>query len=288
MPLIKNFARLLWTDFHPGQSLADFLNANGQHCTLYNAVEEFQRCEEDANAKINIETYFEFFWNSRDLYQTKYGPAWWNVLYHGILNPLVFRMLMVFHENGGGWKAFPNSDRMARTLRPGDLVLNLNYDTIFDIATSRIFPELCYLPNKITQDCIAIAKPHGSLNLLVTQHGFSFGSPENTGAVPPKDAGFHYGFLPPRLNKSYAHHEIAERILQAIPDSDPTILTLWGVSLTVSDVDLVALFGRWARAAKKVEAINPSRVDVANIASRLGVPVIQFASVDDWLLESVH
>ena len=277
----------MWSEFHPGQSLADFLNAKGQPCDLRNAVDVFLNCERSSNVNINIETYFEFFWNSRHLYKTPNGLAWWNVLYHGLLQPLILRMGAVFHENGKGWREFPESDRVARTLRPGDIVLNLNYDTIFDIAIFRVASNLCYLPNQFTQDCIAIAKPHGSLNLLASQKGFSFGSPENTGALPPKDAGFHYGFLPPRLNKSYSQHEIAARILESIPDSDPAILTLWGVGLTASDVDLVALLCRWAHASKVVEIINPSSADATRIANYLGMPVAHFESIDQWLERTV-
>ncbi len=291
MPLIKNFGRSLWDEFHPGKSLVDFLNSKGRSCDLYSARDEFFRCEEILNLGINIETYFEFFWNWRGLYLSPYGEEWWNVLYHGVLQPIKRRMLMVFNENGGSWKPFPESDRVVDVLQPTDLVLNLNYDTIFDISIWRKkYPKICYLPNDINKDDIIIAKPHGSLNLLVDldQQGFAFGNPQNTGATPPKNAGFHYGFLPPRLNKHFAQHEIAETIIQAIPELHPTTLTFWGVGLTTSDIDLVNLFTRWVPRVKAVEAINPSAVDVARVAKLLGTEISRFESVDRWLSEGIR
>jgi hypothetical protein len=287
MPLIKNFGRSLWGEFHPGNSLVHFLRAKGRVCDQYNALEEFFRCEEIPNLEINVEPYFEFFWHWRSLYQSPYGPEWWNVLYHGILQPLIFRMLMVFNESGSGWKPFPESDRIAMSLESGDLVVNLNYDTIFDIAIWRTHPKICYLPNIVRNGDIVIAKPHGSLNLLVDQEGFSFGSPENTGALPSKGAGFHYGFLPPRINKRYAQHEIAERIVKSIPQVQPTSLAFWGVGLTASDVELTELFTGWASTAKKVEAINPSEADVDRMATYLGLPIVRFDSVDHWFGKSI-
>lgn len=288
MPLMKNFGRCLWDDFHPGNSLVDFLKAKGRKCDLDNALDEFFRCEEIPDLQINIETYFEFFWNWRALYQSQYGPDWWNVLYHGVFRPLLDRMLMVFHDDGKGWKQFPESDRVAGALQSGDLVLNLNYDTIFDIAVWRLFPKVRYLPNSFDNGSIIVAKPHGSLNLLSDQKGFSFGNPENTGELPPKDAGFHFGLLPPRLNKQYAQHDIAQRIIQSIPPLQPTTITFWGIGFTASDVELTQLFERWASVASTIEAINPSSHDVDRIAAFLGREVVRFDSTDQWSAESIH
>src|SRR5258707_2349812 len=281
MPLMKNFAQLLWDDFHPGQSLIDFLNSKGRTCSPDEALKEFKLCEYQANTEINIEQYFEFLWNYRSTYRTEYGIDWWNILYHGLLQPILLRMGTVFHQNGVGWRKFPESDHVATRLRPNDIVLNLNYDTVFDIALWRMHAGVCYTPNRTNNKCIIVAKPHGSLNLLVSDKGFSFGDPENTGALPPKGAGFHFGFLPPRLHKHYRQHEIAERILRGISTLRPTTLTFWGIGMTASDLDLMDLYQRWLASAVTVEAINPSKVDVDRISRYLNAPVTQFASVTD-------
>jgi hypothetical protein len=127
--------------------------------------------------KANIEAFMEFAWKNRDrqidIDQNNLPPVyingcrvtsaggnsvkfhgmeeqdsfWGNFLYHGLGNPISFMMLQCFHENGKGWNNFLVSRSIAKHLKNGDLVLNLNYDTIFELSLQQENIDFLYTPN---------------------------------------------------------------------------------------------------------------------------------------------
>src|SRR6185437_7514373 len=102
-----------------------------------------------------------------------------------------------------------------------DLVLNLNYDTVFELALTQINRLFAYSPNKPDGDRLLVCKPHGSLNMVVNDSAFTFGQPEWLGM--PQAEGFrsYSGMIPPRLNKQYAQHPIAGIVLAPVHDRQP-------------------------------------------------------------------
>ena len=152
------------------------------------------------------------------------GESFWdNLLYHGVGSPLQFLMLQCFFENGSG-KDIALSKRVAAILTPGDLVLNLNYDTVFELALEQLNKPFAYSPNEPKGGDLLVCKPHGSLNLVADDRAFMFGQPGWLGMPQLKGYRSYSGLIPPRLNKSYSQHPIAQMILKPVtaraPDHD--------------------------------------------------------------------
>jgi hypothetical protein len=100
------------------------------------------------------------------------------------------------------------------------------------------------------------------MNLIVNskRQGFCFARPLLAGSVQPGDGSTNYsGFVPPRFNKSYNQHPVAQMIIEATKVIEPTEVIFWGVGLTDSDQDLLNLYRRWCHRANQVDFINPSK-----------------------------
>lgn len=210
------------------------------------------------------------------------GGFWDNLLYHGVGSPLQFMMLQCFFENGKGWKELALSKSVAAVLAAGDLVLNLNYNTVFELALEQANRPFAYSPNILKPDDILVCKPHGSLNLVSNERGFTFGQPEWLGMPQPKGYRSYSGLIPPRLNKRYSQHPIARMILEPVVDRAPEQIVMLGVGLTESDVDLTEIYKAWASRAKKVEVINPLPDVAERVRALASCDVVHFSSVEEW------
>lgn len=305
-PLIRDFARKTWANYTPHPYLEVFLRQLG-----YERLERDPRplfFELEEKGITNIERFMEFVWQNRNsnfkvseqpppgyisgLHIREPGftgtekPAtfWDDLLYNGIGNPIAFHMIRCFFQNGFGWRSFDLTKSVASRFEPGDLILNLNYDTVFELALEQLAKPLVYAPGSADAGQLLVGKPHGSLNLVTTEASFSFGQPEWLGMPEPNDGSRSFsGFLPPRLNKRHDQHPIAKMILDSIRDRRPHRVTMWGVGLTDSDADLMALYSTWARRAGSIDIINPS-IDVAQKAETLfKCEVRHYADVSQWL-----
>lgn len=306
-PLIRDFARKTWADYSPHPVLEAYLHEIGYTDLGNDPRELFYRLEE--NGDVSIERFLEFAWSKRDQAwatdlskvppgfisglritetngtqaATNAGEGFWdNLLYHGIGRPLQFLMLQCFHENGRGWKDFTLSKRVGAVLAAGDLVLNLNYDTVFEMALRQANRPFVYSPNVPKPDQILVCKPHGSLNVVSNEQSFTFGQPEWLGM--PQAPGFrsYSGLIPPRLNKSYSQHPMARMIVASVAKRAPEQITIWGVGLTESDVDLTELYRSWASHAREIEVINPSREVAERVGTLTSRSIAHFSSVSEW------
>lgn len=288
-PLMRDFAARMWRDYNPHFLLSDYLRQQG-HDPGEDARAQFIVLEQARVPDINVERFFEYAYNHRDLVvpgHERFDPAseYENLLYHGILNPLVLLLVDGLFNNGIENAPLNLSRTVASNLRPGDTVLNLNYDTIFEIGAEQAGHELAFLPNQPKESSLIVSKPHGSMNLLVdlNRQSFYFARPLFAGSVQPSDGSTNYvGIVPPRLNKQYAQHPVARTIIEATKGIRPAHAIFWGVGLTDSDKDLLDLYGQWCRAADQVDFINPSVADVENAKIQLGVDVRQYCDVADW------
>lgn len=288
-PLMPGFARQLWREFNPHLLMTAFLAQFGIDGGN-NAVARFIELDTGEIPELNVERFFAFAYNNRDLIAPGcegFDPAteYENLLLHGILGPLTFLLIMGLLKPGPeGDPPLPLARQVAERLRPDDLVVNLNYDTVFELGAEQAGHSLAFVPNQGDANSLRIAKPHGSLNLFLnaTRDAFWFAQPQIVGGLQPSDGSRNYlGFVPPRFGKQYDQHPIAAAILEPVAVMNPTVVTFWGIGLTDSDQDLLAIFRRWARSAA-VEFINPSASDATRAAQLLGAPVARFDSVDAW------
>ena len=306
-PLIRDFAQKTWSNYTPHPVLEAHLHDLGYTDLGRDPRELFYQLE--ATGKTNIESFLEFAWINRhrdwkvnetnlppeyisglrimssggdniEIGAGEHGDFWDNLLYHGIGSPLSFIMLQCFFEPGKG--DFALSKSVASHLEPNDVVLNLNYDTVFELALDQIGLGHCYSPNKPANNRILVCKPHGSLNLVMNDEVFTFGQPSWLGMPQPPGFRSYSGIIPPRLNKDYSQHPVAEMILAPIRDSKPQTILMWGVGLANSDVDLINLYRSWAESAYRIDIINPA-ADVAERARNLfKCDVRHFSSPLEW------
>ncbi|MET4315896.1 hypothetical protein [Bradyrhizobium sp. RT4b] len=307
-PLISDFARKMWDNYTPHPYLEEYLRRIGypdfdprDPRILFFKLEE--------QGVTNVEKFIEFVWNNRDATfpVSKTPPAgyisglrigmqspshdserersatfWDDLQYHGIGNALTFYLIQCFHENEVGLRNFELTKSVATKYGSGDLVLNLNYDTVFEIALNQLARPFVYAPNQPKQDELIVCKPHGSINLVTDDTGFAFGQPDWWGIPEPQGYRSFSGFVPPRLNKRYDQHPIAKMILDSARNRHPRHIAMWGVGLTDSDADLIDLYSAWVRRAESVDIINPS-FEVAEKARKIfGRPVHHFADVAHW------
>ena len=71
-------------------------------------------------------------------------------------------------------------------------------------------------------------------------------------------------------------------ILAPAINRSPDEIVMWGVGRTESDVELVELYRRWARHAKRLSVINPSEAVARKAESLLNARVTWFESVLAW------
>jgi hypothetical protein len=307
-PLIGNFARKMWVNYTPHPVLEEFLRHLG-HIDLGDDPRElFYRLE--FNGQTNVEQFMEFAWLNRqkkfevnhdkippgyisgfrvttpgatdDAALSIYGKFWDNMLYHGIGSPLQQYMIECFFENGKGWKPLKQSHVLISHLDPGDLVLNLNYDTVFELALEQMRISFCYSPNEPGANDVLVAKPHGSLNMVINNCKFKFGQPEWLGMPQPSGYLSYSGIIPPRLNKAYSQHPASAMILAPVQNRDPEAIIMWGVGLTESDADLVSLYRQWGRNVNTIDIINPSALVAGKVADLCNATVRHFPALVDW------
>ena len=308
-PLIRDFARKTWSNYSPHPVLEAYLHELGCANLGDDPRELFYRLEEEG--RVNIERFLEFVWVNRNrpwvpdlanvppgfisglriseagelsvhVATDSGGVFWENLLYHGVGSPLQFLMLQCFYDNGRGWKSFRLSHRVASVLKGGDLVLNLNYDTVFELALTQANRSMTYSPNAPNADQILVCKPHGSLNMVSNDQYFAFGQPEWLGMPQPQGFRSYSGLIPPRFNKNYSQHPMAAMILKPVVARTPEQITMWGVGLAESDVDLIELYKAWVSHAKRVEIINPSPRAAERVRALLACDVVPFSSVAEW------
>ena len=186
-PLIRDFARKTWSNYTPHPLLEAYLRDLGHSDLGHDPRELFFELEESGD--VDIERFMEFAWANRDrqwqVDTTNLPPGyisglriesagsgslstvpdgadsfWENLLYHGIGSPLSFLMSQCFFENGKGWRKLELSRSVGEQLAPGDLVLNLNYDTVFELALMQLGCQFVYSPNMPSENQLSVCKPH--------------------------------------------------------------------------------------------------------------------------------
>lgn len=286
LPLISNFSRKMWSDYNPAAFLSAYLNRGGivipAHC---DAREVFYELESTRSSEFNIELFFEFAWNERE----RFPGEWENLTMHGILSPLVFMLSQGLWSKSIVDAPLQLSPKVAAGLNNDDVVLDLNYDTLFEIGAEQAGKTITFLPNRPPSDAIWIAKPHGSINMVVDMEkgSFAFGKLDWPGSPQPASGARNYaGFIPPQFNKKFSDHPAAGMILKPILDLKPTVVTFWGVGFTKSDADLADLYSRWCNASQSIEVINPDQNVANTLRSEFGDKVHHFGSVEGWLARS--
>jgi hypothetical protein len=308
-PLIRDFARKMWSNYNPHPILEHYLEELGYSDFGHDPRELFYHLEEEGTA--NIEKFMEFAWINRnrkwEVDKNKLPPGyisglrileggssavevtpstqsgfWENLLYHGIGSPLSFLQIQCFFENGKGWRDLRLSKIIATSVKPGDLVLNLNYDTVFELSLTQLNKPFAYSPSEPRTDQVLVCKPHGSLNMVINDQGFMFGQPEWLGMPQPKGYRSYSGLIPPRMNKQYVQHPAARVILAPVINRNPNIIIMWGVGLTDSDIDMIELYKRWSIESSSIEIINPSKEIAEKARNLFKCKVDHFISVEEW------
>lgn len=284
-PLVSNFARVMWKHYRPEPFLSSFLKTRGvpDEGLGTNAFKNFLELEQ--SGQINVEQFYEFCWHNRSTFDAL-PSAWHDMLHFCFLLPITTAMITQFFENGVGWRPLRAGKLVSAFLDRGDLVVNLNYDTVFEMALQSVGKSVSYLPNLCKKD-VLIAKPHGSVNLLVNEksQSFCFGDPEIAGtAVPTEDDSLAASILPPRLNKKYFEHPIAKTIMDSTRSFAPSETVFWGIGFAQSDLDLNALYRRFAMTSDFISVINPDKAAADAASMIVGRAVLYFADLDEWLL----
>lgn len=282
-PTIANFAKKMWRSSYNqffNYWLPDYLKDQGIDPGS-DPTSVFIDLESDSESSINVERLFEYCWINKGKKSEEY---WENLIIHGVLNPLIFLLLQAFYDNGV-IKPLEAGQLVSGRLEDGDLVLNLNYETLFEIAATQRGLKLTYVPNQFSGKGILIAKPHGSINLLADDKKFWFAQPDCIGAAPFSADNYrnHRAIVPPRFNKTYAQHEITRVIFENIVSLRPDIITFWGVGLADSDIDLIDIYRKWMTSALVIEVINKDPV-VTDKVKRIFKRNAQYCStLEEWL-----
>lgn len=282
-PTIANFAEKLWASpegigFY-NYWLKDYLESLGLTISTDPTLDFIQY--EKTHNEVNIEKLFEYCWlHKEDQFEDDYD----NLMYHGITNALNDLLIRGFCINNK-IDNLQAGQKFAKKLNNGDLVLNLNYDTLFEISAEQANIDLTFIPNSFKGQGISIAKPHGSLNMLVDEEKFTFARPNCIGALPSSGDNLrnHHSIVPPRFNKSYEQHPTAKIIINSIINVKPSTLTFWGVGITSSDSDLIDLYSRWRCSATRIEVINPDKKVAKKISKLLNTKVVYFQTLQRWL-----
>lgn len=286
-PLINNFGGTLWTtNLALPQSLYNFmsayLQANG-HETGSNPISTFIQLEALPDNGVDVEKFFEYAWLHRG---DSYNGAWGDLLYGGVINPLIDIFARNgFFENGIGWRPFAAYQCVANKLNPGDLVVNLNYEPLFEMGARQAGCDFEYIPDSGDPRKFQVAKPHGSINLIVEKYKFWFSEPDIIGSVMAQNEHMEMfrGIIPPRYNKSYQQHPIAKIIFDKIRDYIPDSLTFWGVGFAGSDIDLVDIYKGWCERVQSISLIHPCPThEVQDAEQLLGKSVQHFKQPEDW------
>jgi hypothetical protein len=243
----------------------------------------FLDLERDTFPEHNVERLFEHAWNQFGDNQ----QMWEAVAYEGVYLYLFMRFTEQFGL--GEFRRMNAGLAACAKLRTGDRVINLNYDLCFDIALEQSLLPVSYSPRPEPKT-IVLYKPHGSFNLYhdSAQQRYTMVKPSEVGgSYDIKTDGSRLspssGLVPPRLNKRYRQHWIAEDVLRTLRRFKPRVLTLWGVGLAPSDADLVAIYRRASRSSEVVEVVNPDAGAVDRARTMLKREVMHYASLDEWI-----
>jgi len=200
-PVIDNFAEKLWGDpeaigFH-NYWVGDYLESLG-FSVGSDPTGDFIKYEKKHRA-VNIEKLFEYCWTHKG---QKFEDDYQNLMYHGIANPLNDLLIRGFCANGNKLNNLIAGQKVSKKLKDGDLVVDLNYDTLFEIAAEQANVEITFIPNKFHGKGLAVAKPHGSLNLLADDKGFVFSQSNCIGALPSRSDNLrnYNSIVPPLLS----------------------------------------------------------------------------------------
>lgn len=324
-PLMRNFSTQsrIWQNFNPHPFLDRYLEELGYTVENEDGRELFYELEK--SQIVNIEKFFEFCWKHREkswswsnnpkVYGDKDNIAgrlprdfisgvvvrsagnsstppeepndfWNNMMHHGFGLPFFLMMAECFFENGKGIKNLLLSKKVAAILKPGDLVLNLNYDTIFDLGVLQAGKNFVYSP-QLTPSKIMICKPHGSLNMVISSNGFSFGSPEWWGSPAPANPEWrsYIGLIPPRFDKSYEQNRASKMMIESVQQLQPDEIVFWGIGFTESDIDLNELFKKWCGNKPIISVANPIIEVAKKIESNLSCMVNHYSKIEKWLEE---
>jgi hypothetical protein len=302
LPLISNFCNKLFNptsqslllstasylDYHGIQYDSKLLNLKaGDKFTgldiARGPVGVFLQLEKADPKTHNIEKLCEFVW----LTFNKTINFWDEFIYEGIY----LKLFVLFTDQFGAYLGRPMKagTRVANQLIPGDVVINLNYDIVFDLALKQTKKNFCYAP-KFNQELINVFKPHGSFNLYVNLENkkFYFEEPDKIyGSVSISDQSGgcfspYSGIVPPRLNKNYRQHYIASSILETGRPFHPKIITFWGIGLTESDIDLNIIYKEAALVAEAIEFINPDNKAYSKAVDLLGNRITHYHTLDEW------
>lgn len=283
LPLISNFCRKMWVDYNPASFLEAYLTRNGIDLNGNDDPrDKFFELEESRPFDFNVERFFEYAWTHRN----EFPGEWENLTYHGILNPLVFLLSQGLWKNGLLNAPLKLSPQVAAKLEGRDVVLDLNYDTLFEIGLHQAGKPITFIPNIPSDDSISVVKPHGSINMIVDvqKRSFCFGNLDWPGNPQPEGRGTNSaGFIPPRLNKTFSDHPAAKMIIAPVANLKPETLTFWGIGFTKSDLDLMALYRAWAQSAERIEVINPDASVATAIKAEVGCAVFHYPDLNDWL-----
>jgi hypothetical protein len=280
---MSNFAEMMWKSYLPHLFLYPFLESKGIVVNPAGRESLQQFLDLERSKRANVEEFFEYAWNNQNSF-SDYPTAWNDLLRFGFLDPITRAMLAQF-KDGAEWRSLQAGSLVSRVLSAGDLVVNLNYDTVFEMAVETAGKSISYLPN-FSSDHVMVAKPHGSVNLLVNERKqtFRFGRPQITGTVVPTSHDSLAGsILPPHLNKHYSQHPFARIILDATLNFWPNELIFWGVGFTQSDLGLNALYVRLATTAEFISVINPCNRTKEAASEITRRATLYFPSLDSWL-----
>jgi len=304
-PLIKNFISKLWKERFPlslkkNGLLTEYISIIKQkNSACYNEAKDisdlFIRLEKEGS--INIEKFFAFAWKRRNLYPEEYE----NILYNGIFMALTDMIILYILTNKdirekykfidiepGSWPFPPLklSNIIGNYLNDNDAVLNLNYDTFFEIGLKQIGKDFIYLPfHKPDKNKITIIKPHGSFNFFEEKGGNkAWVSPTLFNQSQPNNNSKNYlTFIPPMLGKNFEQHPLSRAIIEAIPFNYPLNLIFWGVGFTESDVNLINMYKKWANMSRKVSFINPDKKVSSNFKKNIGGNVFRYDNVNNFI-----
>lgn len=285
-PLLKDFIKTLWLQpevLHPGPALTAFLDHLGVSYTRTNQIDLLAAGE--GNPAQNIERLFAHAFEHRNDPHPTWLPGmispYENLLFRGLVWPLG-NLLRRGLLSKGEASPLPLHQVLAHSLGPGDIVLNLNYDTVLELSLRAAGVPFSYAPAQ-QQNAVLVAKPHGSLNLYSGNEGFVFSDNLLPNDLQPANGMTNFaGSVPPRFGKEIAQHPVAKIIFSAIEGLRSDEVIFWGTSIPQSDHDLTIIYRSWSQAARVVSFINPSIPDWANASELLGRDLVRYDSIEIW------
>lgn len=284
-PAMNNFAKKTW-EKSPAPFLSMFLRSKSIDAPA-GADEREIFYSLEAQALTNIEEFMEFSWRVRDsLPECQPGLRWWdNLMIHSVGDPIALLINQAFWPNGTECVDLKLTKQVLSKFSSQDLVLNLNYDTLIEIALGQMGTLFTYLPNRVEAGFLPVCKPHGSLNMAFTDQSFAFGQPDNLWPIfnSGDSRRAFTGLIPPRSNKSYKQVPMAKMILGDISERRPSSIVFWGIGLTGSDVDLNEIYKSWSESVEFIDVINPDVSVGEKVEFITGVATRRYRSAEDWL-----